>query len=149
LEQLIYGTVACDYSVHDIVNKEISAAVGFFENTEDCEKEMMQEGTLYESQAIVFRNGEFTVPQEVKIVFDNGEEKWEQWDGQDRSKDWIYLGPNKIISVEIDPNGKIPLDTNLINNSLTLEPEQTGILRYFTAVLTWLQATMVSMATLV
>lgn len=149
LEQLIFGTAACDYSVHEIINKEITAAVGFFESTEDCVSEMPQESPIYEAQAIVYRNGEFVVPQEVRIVFDNGEEKWEQWDGQSRSKDWTYVGPNKIISVEIDPSRKIPLDTNLINNSLTLEPEQTGILRYFTAVLTWLQATMVSMATLV
>ena len=85
----------------------------------------------------------------MRIVFDNGEEIWEKWDGQSRSKDWTYIGPNKIISVEIDPNRKIPLDINFINNSLTLEPEQTGILRYFTALLTWLQAIMVSMATLV
>ena len=149
LDQLIYGTEACDYSVHDIINKEITAAVGFFENTEDCINETIQESSLYESQAIVFRNGEFIVPQEVKIIFTNGEEKWEQWDGQARSMEWTYTGPHKIVSVEIDPARKIPLDTNFINNSLTLEPEQTGISRYFTAVLTWLQATMVSMATLV
>lgn len=149
LEQLIFGTEACDYSVHEIINKEITAGVGFFDNTTDCEREMKEGSILYEAQAIVFRKGEFVVPQEVRIVFDNGEEKWEQWDGQNRSKEWTYVGPHRIVSVEIDPAGKIPLDINLINNSLTLEPDQTGILRYFTAVLTWLQSTMVSMATLV
>jgi aminopeptidase N len=149
LQQLIFGTAECDYAVNDIINQEISAPVGFFVNTEDCKTSLTPDEIVYENKAILFRHGEFIVPQEVKITFDDGEEKWEQWDGQARSKEWVYVTSKKMVSVEIDPLGKIPLDSNLINNSKTLNPEQSGITRYFTAMLTWLQAAMVSMATLV
>lgn len=150
LKQLIYGTEECDYSIHDIINKPIQAPLGFFDNTEDCissEPESWEDG--YEAKVIVFRNGEFTVPQEVRITFSDGEQIVEQWDGKSRSKEWSYPGTRRIVSAELDPEFKIALDRNILNNSLTREPEQTGILRYFVSVLTWLQSTMAGLAVLV
>ena len=150
LQQLIYSTEECDYSIHDIVNKPVLAPLGYFENTDDCYSEDNTEGEqLYEAKVIVFRKGEFIVPQEVQITFEDGEQITEYWDGKGRSQEWVYVGARKIVSAEMDPGFKIALDRNVLNNSLTLEPEQTGIFRYFVSVLTWLQSTMASMSLLV
>lgn len=150
LTQLIYGTEECDYAVHEIINKSVQVPVGFFDNTEDCVREASQDWEeSYEAKVIVFRNGEFTVPQEVRITFSDGEEILEQWDGKSRSKEWVYPGHRQIVSAEIDPAFKIALDRNVLNNSLTREPEHDGIFRYFVSFLTWLQSTMAGMAVLV
>ena len=73
----------------------------------------------------------------------------EQWDGKARSKEWSYEGSRKIVSAEIDPSLKIPLDKNLINNSYTTKPNSSGFTRYFTGMVTWLQSVMVTVSVLV
>ncbi len=150
LQQLIYSTEECDYAVYDIINKPVLAPVGFFDNTEDCVNtpaDDWEEG--FESKVIVFRNGEFVVPQEVRVTFSDAKQIIEHWDGKARSMEWVYPGQRQIVSVEIDPDFKIALDRNILNNSLTQRPEQTGIFRYFVSVLTWLQSTMAGLAVLV
>ncbi|MEO0728348.1 MAG: M1 family metallopeptidase [Bacteroidota bacterium] len=149
LQQMIYGTTECDYSIHEIINKPVTAPVGFFDNTEDCENDTTIEGEQqYEAKVIVFRNGEFATPQEVQITFDDGEQITESWDGKGRSQEWVYVGDRKIVSAEIDPDFKIAMDRNVLNNSLTQAPEQTGIFRYFVSVVGWLQSIMANMSLL-
>ncbi len=150
LDQAIYGTEECDYSVKSVSNSKLTEKLGFFKNTDNpvLPSEKSAE-ILYESKAVLYRNGEFIVPQDVKIVFDNGDVIIEFWDGKSRSHDFTYKGNRKIVSVEIDPYMKIPLDKNLINNSYTLKPDATGIWRIFTAFMTWIQGIMVTMSTLV
>jgi hypothetical protein len=49
----------------------------------------------------------------------------------------------------IDPAQKIGLDVNKLNNSYTIKPSASGIRRTFTAVLSWLQRSMVLVSGLV
>ncbi len=144
MNQLLLGTDVCDYSVESITNFEIPQHLGFFENTDECK--FPQEGweTEYLSKVILFRNEGITVPQEIRIVFDNGDERIEYWDGKKRSHEFIYQGQQKIECVEIDPTLKIPLDHNLINNSYTVKQKSHGITRAFVSFITWMENVMVS-----
>ena len=150
LRQLIYGTAECDYEVADLINKPIEDPLGYFDNTEDCISERTNsDEPLYEAKVIVFRNGEFAVPQEVLITFSDGTQEVESWDGKGRSAEWVYVGARQVVSAEIDPHFKIALDRNILNNSKTLEPEQDGIFRYFVSFLTWLQRTTAGLSVLI
>lgn len=150
LNQSIYGTDVCDYAIRSIENSEIPEGMGFFENTEDCVKPLNSKGLkVYQSKVVVFRLGEFYVPQEVAITFDDGSTIIEQWDGKGRSKEWVYEGSREIVSAHIDPSLKIPLDKNLINNSYTTKPNSSGLTRYFTGMVTWLQNVLVTVSVLV
>ncbi|WP_264791726.1 M1 family metallopeptidase [Aureispira anguillae] len=150
LDQVIYGTEECDYSVHKIINKEIIEPLGFFENTDQVQLPSEQKSEkMFEAKVILYRLGEVWLPQDVKITFDNGEIRLEKWDGKARSHDFTYRGKRKILSVEIDPSLKIPLDKNLINNSHTVEQKSSGITRYFTSFVTWMQAAMITASTLI
>jgi hypothetical protein len=150
LDQAIYGTEVCDYAVSSVSSKKIVENLGFFNDTDAAFIPSENSGkTLYETKTVLFRNGEFIVPQEVKIIFDNGDVLLELWDGKSRSHDFTYLGTRKIVSVEIDPYLKIPLDKNLINNSYTVQPDSTGIWRIFTAFMTWMQGVMITICALV
>ncbi len=149
-DQGIYGTEACDYSIGGIENTKITAPLGFVDNVEECEGFPREQGEhVYQSRVIVFRLGGFRLPQEVRIVFDDGEEVIETWDGQGRSHEFAYTGTRKVVGAEIDPAGKIPLDKNLINNSYVLENQSPGILRYFTGFISWLQHSMLSASMLI
>ena len=150
LNQAIYGTQVCDYAVGSVSTKEIIENLGFFNNTDQpFLPSEYPDDTLYETKTVLYRNGEFIVPQEVKISFDNGDVIVELWDGKSRSHDFTYTGTRKIVSVEIDPSLKIPLDKNLINNSYTTKPDSTGIWRIFSAFMTWMQGLMITLCALV
>lgn len=150
LDQVIYGTEVCDYSVHSIVNTKIEEPLGYFENTTHVKLPTPNAATnLYEAKVILYRLGELWVPQDVKITFDNGDVVLEKWDGKARSHDFTYTGERQIVSVELDPMFKIPLDKNLINNSYTTQQKSPGISRYFTSFLTWMQSAMISASMLI
>jgi hypothetical protein len=152
LHPAIFGTDVCDYAVHSIENNLIPEPLGFFDSTKDCIKPSASKDAkkaIYQSKVIVFRLGEFYVPQEVAITFDDGTTVVEQWDGKGRSYEWVYNGAKKIVSAEIDPNLKISLDKNWINNSYTVKPNTTGFTRYFAGMVSWLQSMMVTASVLV
>lgn len=150
LNQAIYGTEECDYAVHNITNTEVLPPVGFFDNEDKAlVLSDYDEAPVYKAKTILYRLGEFMVPQDVRIIFDNGDMLIEHWDGKSRSYDFTYIGTRKIVSVEIDPFNKIPLDKNLINNSYTNNPNGIGIFRYFTSFMTWIESSMVTASLLI
>lgn len=149
LEEAIYGTNACDYSVASVENTLENEKLGFFENTTDCEQPSGKALEIYTAKVIVFRLGEFIVPQEVEITFDDGEKILEKWDGKARSFEFVYTGKRQVVSAAIDPALKIPLDVNLLNNSYTTQPKTAGINGYFASAVTWLQRAMVAASVLI
>ena len=72
---------------------------------------------MYETQVILQRKGDFVFPVEAEIKFDNGESLRERWDGKDRWVRFVYHKKAQIASVELDPDHKITLDGNYLNNS--------------------------------
>ncbi|MDZ7634591.1 MAG: hypothetical protein U5L72_09215 [Bacteroidales bacterium] len=73
--------------------------------------------TLYISRVSIERLGGVTLPVEVLICFDNGDELLESWDGKESYKDFEYTGNSKVIWAKIDPYDKIDIDIDRINNS--------------------------------
>lgn len=144
-EQVHFGSNECDYSVANIYNSPIQKSNGFFDDPSvyvKPSKEEVDEIDTYNSSVILNRLGEMYFPVDVRITFDDGESITEIWDGKDRSKEFSYQGKRKIVSAVIDPNKKIYIDKNFINNSLTLKPEKTGIHRVLAQFLTGLQQVM-------
>jgi Peptidase family M1 domain len=115
-EQAVYGTQVMDYEVA----RATSDATDWFEP--DAGKKA---ATVYETQVILHRKGDFVFPVEAEVKFDNGESIRERWDGKDRWVRYVYHKQAQIVSVEIDPGHKVNMDSNYLNNSRTSEP-QTG-----------------------
>jgi len=78
----------------------------------------------------VVRKGEWTFPQDVLIKFEDGEEIRETWSGEERWKRFIYYKPVKLKSASIDPDNKVVLDINYLNNSRLLEPQKAPVTKY-------------------
>ena len=121
-----------DYSVGRIRSVEIQAPQGIFHGelvAQDPKKKGPEERT-YKNEVVIRRLGDLYFPQEIRIVFANGEEIRERWDGKKRWKRYEYIKPYKLELAQIDPENKIPLDINQTNNSMLLEPDKTPILRH-------------------
>jgi len=140
-EQVLYGTVECDYKIARIENKETTQSYGFINNNIDC-IEVDGESNTYQSKVIIARMGEMQLPIDVKIMFEDGSHKMEKWDGKERSTEFTFVGDNKITAAQIDPEYKINLDKNFINNSYTLEPQSKGLRKYYLKALSMVQHTL-------
>jgi aminopeptidase N len=111
--QAVYGTQVLDYDVL----KMNSTPVDWYK--EDLKEKKGE--TEYISNVWIHRKGEFVLPVEVEVKFDNGDKVREHWDGQDRWVRYEYHKKAKLESVEVDPDHKIEFDRNNFNNSRTAE----------------------------
>ena len=148
-DQVLYGTDLCDYALSSISNTPIRPPAGFLEGTEDCVRPEAESAIVYRSKAVVYRLEGLYFPIEVQVTFEDGKTITEHWDGRERSKEFTYEGPVKVIAAEIDPERKIYLDKNFINNSLSLQPQKTGKRKFFVQFLLWMQNAMQSLSMLV
>jgi hypothetical protein len=117
-DQAVYGTQVLDYKVLRID----SLPVNWYEEKKGAKKD--DKDALYRSYVWLQRKGDFAMPVDVEIKFENGENIREHWDGATR---WTRLGPyekkTKVASAEIDPDHKIQIDRNEFNNSYTAEAD--------------------------
>lgn len=76
------------------------------------------------------RPGDIILPVDVLVHFDSGDTISERWDGKERYKDFTYTGTRQIDWVKIDPEYKLRMDINFVNNSITDHPDRVPIRRY-------------------
>ena len=118
-DQTLYGTGMCDYAVADIENEKLTPERGYLDSREECEVGEMPEDK-YKSRIELHRLEELYFPQEIKIVFENGDEEIVYWDGEASAKTIEIETSSKVVAAYIDPERKIYIDKNFINNSLDL-----------------------------
>jgi hypothetical protein len=111
--QAVYGTQVLDY---DVLKINSTPTDWYKENFKEKKGE-----TEYISNVWIHRKGEFLIPIDVDIKFDNGTRVREHWDPQERWVRYAYQKKAKIESVEIDPDHKIGFDRNIFNDSRTAE----------------------------
>jgi len=95
--------------------------------------------SLYNATVELERLGDVMLPVDVRIHFQNGNEVMENWDGKSRFKDYNYSARGAVEWVKIDPEYKIPLDVNFINNSMTLNPDRVPVRRIASKLTTLLE----------
>jgi len=118
--QAVYGTKVMDYEVLNVD----SFPVNWYEEKKDKKdsKKDAKDDTLYQCNVSLHRKGDFAMPVEVEIRFDNGEKVREHWDGQSRWTRFSYQKKAKVVSAEIDPDHTVQIDRNNFNNSYLAEP---------------------------
>jgi len=121
-QQAVYGTQVLDYKVR----RAESTRVDWAQKDAPDEKEGE---TVYETNILLQRLGDFIFPVTAQIKFDNGETLREKWDGRDRWKRYVYVKKAKVLSVEIDPDHEITMDRNYLNNSIATEPQWGATLK--------------------
>ncbi len=143
-DQVLYGSEVCDYKLARISNSKTRPPEGIHEEggNKRTYKNIEYESTIYTSSVRIHRIGEVIMPVEVLIHFEDGEEILERWNGKERSYEFSYEKPVKVLWAKIDPENKILLDVNLMNNSLTAKPKRAALWKMTLKFLFWLQNTM-------
>lgn len=139
LDQFIYGSGKLDYAVGKITSRRERQPRGLFSGKYIEREEMDSKETSYDSEVIVRRLGEVKIPVDVLIVFEDGKEIKELWDGQYRWKKFIYRRPARIKKAVVDPEFKLVLDVNRTNNSMMRKPNKLAPLKWVSNWMAWLQ----------
>jgi hypothetical protein len=74
----------------------------------------------YRTTVTVWRDGA-QVPQTLRVSFADGSVENVRWDDQRRWARFDFVKPVKGVSAELDPDGKVYLDSNKLNDSRTVE----------------------------
>jgi Peptidase family M1 domain len=110
--QAIYGTQVLDYEVLTASSYPVQ---WYKENLKEKKGQ-----TEYASNVWIHRKGEFVIPIDIEVKFDNGEKVREHWNGEDRWVRYAYQKKGKLDSVEVDPDHRVHFDRNDFNNSYTM-----------------------------
>ena len=117
--QAVYGTEVLDY---EVLSANSYPTDWFEEKKKDNKDGKKDSDTIYQSYVTVHRKGDFIMPIEVEVKFNNNEKVREHWDGQSRWTRFSYQKKAKVVSVEIDPDHTIHIDHDNFNDSLVVEP---------------------------
>ncbi len=145
-DQVLYSPDKLDYAINSLSAREVVDPEGVFDEKPPApaklEKKTRKDGgtpKAYRNEIVAMRRGEWVIPQDILITFEDGEKVREFWDGKDRWKRFVYLKKTRVVSAVIDPDRKMVLDVNTTNNSLALKPKKTGILKAALGFMSWLQ----------
>jgi hypothetical protein len=112
--QAVYGTQVLDIRVL----KVSSVPVEWYK--EDLKEKKGE--TDYVDNVWIQRKGEFVIPVDVEIKFDNGERVRERWDAQDRWVRYQYQKKAKVESVEVDPDHKLQFNRDNFKANYLAKP---------------------------
>ncbi len=156
-EELFFSTLNFDYGISSLESYEKKDLFrGVFEadgirkeiTKKDLKKmkkkpEKPETRKVYTTEVKVRRFGEARVRGEasvkLRVLFEDGSEEVRFWDGQKRWEKFVFEGPSKAMSAEIDPDFVWLIDSNIANNSKKTKPCRKGILRVAAKMMFWLQ----------
>ncbi len=139
-DQTLFGTGICDYKVKDFRNEKLDKNKEKVSAGDSSDRKSSTDSlSFYKAVVQLERAGEVMLPVDVLVHFDNNEEVMESWDGKSRFKDYSYTGPRKIQWVKIDPEFKIKMDVNYINNSMTDKPDRIPVRRMTNKLVSFMQ----------
>jgi Peptidase family M1 domain len=117
--QAVYGAQVMDY---EVLSADSFPVNWYEEKKSKQDAKKAKDDTVYQSYVSVHRKGDFVMPVEVEIKFDNDEKIRERWDGQSRWTRFSYQKKAKVVSAEIDPDHTVQIDRDNFNNSVVVEP---------------------------
>ena len=81
------------------------------------------ETRTYRSILQLRQRGEVILPVDVELTFEGRPPERKVWDDGKRWARWEFERPEKLLEVRLDPEGKLALDADRLNNSRRIEPD--------------------------
>jgi len=144
--QVLTSPDKLDYAISNLKAVEIGEEEGIFDGQTNEPKKEAKAGDkpkpapkMYRNEVVVARYGEWVFPQDILIVFENGEKVRQTWDGKDRWTRFVYTKNTKVLSAEVDPEHKMVLDANYANNSRVLGLKRPAVVKAALGFMKWFQ----------
>jgi len=144
--QVLTSPDKLDYAISNLKAVEIEEEEGIFDGQTNESKKEAKAGDkskpapkMYRNEVTVARYGEWVFPQDILIVFENGEKVRQTWDGKDRWTRFVYTKNTKVVSAEVDPEHKMVLDADYANNSRILGLKRPAVVKAALGFMKWFQ----------
>lgn len=137
-ETAIYDTKVMDYAVSSIENEILPGRQGVFGDSVQTVEDGSS-GKRHVSRVEVQRRGDWVYPVELLVSFEDGSTRLEHWSGEAGVHVFEFYDMPPVVSAQLDPHGKLGLDTDINNNSLTLQPEHAPLWKYALKFTFWIQ----------
>lgn len=129
--QVFLGSDVLDYAVDAVSSRPVAATRGVVEeNGKRVTRAAEEDGagrrdgkTRYESRVLVRRLGEVIFPVEIALKFEGRRVERVAWDGAERWKRIVMVRPERLEWAGVDPDGRVILDANVLNNARRVEPD--------------------------
>ncbi len=144
-DQFLYESGHLDYAIGEARSDRIDPAQNTLKKNlpaskqDSLRKKSTADSTFYKSTVKIRRKGNFHVPIQIKIEFENDSSVVKTWDGISPWKKWTFRTHQKLAYVDIDPLHKIWLDENVVNNSWEAKGQKQAVNRLSLRVLFWIQ----------
>jgi hypothetical protein len=147
-DQTVKGTGVLDYAIASITSKTASVPVGVFDGkqgkstvttSEARDRERNDSNLPWESVVLVQRKGEVVFPVQIALHYAGGRVDRRTWDGRDR---WLKIRTStreKLEWADVDPDRKIPLDVDYLNNARRVDSDSRASTRWSARVMFWIQ----------
>ncbi len=143
------GTGVLDYAVGSAYSERVGEARGVMETAKGRETVSDQAASkkeaessakaAYLSEVVVQRRGEVSFPVEIECKFEGQPSERQTWDGVAPSRTFRFTRPQRLEWVEIDPDRKVTLDADWLNNGYRLKADPRAAVRWTTRWLTLVQ----------
>jgi hypothetical protein len=137
-DQAVESTAVLDYEVARASSQRVRADTGHLEGPEGrtfvsredarAKDDAAEDDGQYESVVVVRRRGDFVFPVEIAFRFEDAPEERVTWDGRDPWKRFRFVKSTRLESVEIDPDRKVVLDANWLNNGRRVNADRRAAL---------------------
>lgn len=166
-DQVIKGKGILDYEVATVLSRPERQPQGIFPKTEKVDApgvegktenndtpgaEDKPEGSpetdskdsgktepTFRSEVEVCRNGDVHLPVDIVIYFEHAKPVVKHWDGESRWVRYRFTGPHRVLKATVDPQHKLQLDVNFLNNSRRVKSDARASVLWSTRLLFWFQ----------
>ncbi|MGD0674333.1 MAG: M1 family metallopeptidase [Polyangiaceae bacterium] len=126
-----------DFTVDDIWTRRAETPAGVFDRAGRRETVTRENQGRWVGSVLVRRRGTLSFPVDVDLVLDDGSTRREHWDGVDDSVRFPWEGPTPLRAVVVDPDDRVLLDANPLNNRGMVPGERTHAWRTLERILYW------------
>lgn len=119
LQQALFDRSTVDYRIESVQSVPKSPPAGVFDRPEGRET-VAQERPSHASWAgrvTVRRDGALRFPVAIDLLLEDGRRERRSWDGQEHRIVLDYAGSTPLVGAVVDPERRILLDDNLLNNA--------------------------------
>jgi hypothetical protein len=135
-EELFRGTGTVDWAV-SVSSKALEAPRGMYQGESGVwaeREETDDDATGHRAKILVTREGQLSLPLEIRVTFEGDKVENRIWTREEQlAQNWIRLEfeeTSRVISVELDPNGKWYLDKDMSNNQWFKEKDEVAPVRW-------------------
>jgi hypothetical protein len=147
--QLVERGELVDFEVARLTSRRVPRPRGVFDRDGgretvggDAEKGNGKEdgkGEEYLSTLLLRRRGAAALPVEFELRFDDGTVERRSWDGGERWVRYRFVRAARLVAVELDPDGKLPLDVGILDNGRRLDRDGRATAHWGARILFWTQ----------